>query len=56
MPYTPKAHRFFEAVAHGMKPKNGSKLSKDKAAELASEGVKKESKDGKNRKKLYGKD
>lgn len=56
MPYTPKAHRFFEAVAHGMRPKDGSKLSKEKAAELASEGVKKESKDSKNRKTLYGGD
>lgn len=42
MPYTPKQHRFFEAVAHGMKPRNGSDLGKKKAAELASEGVKRE--------------
>lgn len=56
MPYTPKAHRFFEAVAHGMKPKNGSKLSQGKAKELAAEGVKIDNKDKSNRKKLYGKD
>ena len=39
MPYTKKAHNFFEAVAHGMKPK-GSKLTQAQAAKMASEGIK----------------
>lgn len=55
MPYTTKAHRFFEAVAHGMKSKNKNAPSKEEAAKLAAEGVKGKSKDSKNRKALYGK-
>lgn len=40
MPYSPKAHRYFEGVAHGsIPPKKG--LTKKKAKKLASEGVKK---------------
>lgn len=39
MPWTPKQHRFFEAVAHGMKPRNGSDLSQGKAKDLAAEGI-----------------
>ena len=39
MPYTEKQHRFFQAVAHGMKPRNG-KLSQATARKLAGEGVK----------------
>lgn len=37
MPWTPKQTRFFEAVKHGMKPKNGSKLTPNKAANLLRE-------------------
>lgn len=43
MPYTPKAHRFFEAIAHGMKPKDGGPSVED-AKKMASEGVKDEKK------------
>lgn len=39
MPYTAKAHRYFEAVAHGDATKKGGP-SKEEAAKLASEGVK----------------
>jgi len=39
VPYTKKAHEYFEAVAHGMKPRKG-KLSKHMAMKMASEGVK----------------
>lgn len=39
MPYTPEQHRLFEGIAHGsIPPKKG--LSKAKAGQLASEGVK----------------
>ena len=47
MPYSPKAHRLFEAVAHGSIKRKG--LTKAKAAELAKEGVKK-AKGGKTKK------
>ncbi len=42
MPYTAKANRFFRARAHGFVPDDPKlrKLSPDKAAELAVEGVK----------------
>lgn len=53
MPWTQKQHNYFEALAHGMKSKNKDAPSKDEAAKLASEGIKK---DKKNRKALYGKD
>ena len=53
MPYTQKAHNYFEALAHGMKSRKKNAPSKDEAAKLASEGVKDNKK---NRKKLYGKD
>jgi len=47
MPYTEKQHRLFEGIAHGsIKPTKG--LSKDKAAELASEGIKKNPKKSKH--------
>jgi hypothetical protein len=40
MPYPIKAHRLFEGIAHGsIPPRKG--LSREKAGELASEGVKK---------------
>lgn len=40
MPYAPNQHRLFEGIAHGtIPPKKG--LSREKAGELASEGVKK---------------
>ncbi len=40
MPYSPKAHRLFEGIAHGsIPPKKG--LTQAKAATLASEGIKK---------------
>ena len=54
MPWSQKQHNLFEGIAHGsIKPQKG--LSKDKAAELASEGVKGPSKGKKNLKTLYGK-
>lgn len=43
MPYTPKAHRYFEAIAHGMKPKGGGP-SKEEAQKMAGEGIKNEKK------------
>ena len=54
MPYTQKAHNYFEALAHGMKSKKKNGPSKDEAAKLASEGVKKQP-DGKKSRldKLY---
>jgi hypothetical protein len=39
MPFTKKAKKYFEAVAHGMKPTKG-KLSKHMADKLADEGTK----------------
>lgn len=52
MPWSSKQHRLFEGVAHGsIKPKAG--LTKEKAAELASEGVKKDTTTEKRIKKLY---
>lgn len=40
MPYSLKAHRLFEGIAHGsIPPREG--LTRGKAATLASEGVKK---------------
>lgn len=36
MPYTAKQEKFFQAVAHGMKPRNSS-LSQEKAKKLAAE-------------------
>lgn len=51
MPYTPEQHRLFEGVAHGSFKKKG--LSKDKAAELASEGVKKSDKKKKPHEVMY---
>lgn len=40
MPYAPDQHRLFEGIAHGsIPPRKG--LSREKAGELASEGVKK---------------
>lgn len=45
MPYTGKQHRLFEGIKHGsIPPKKG--LSKEKAGELASEGVKQSEKKG----------
>lgn len=41
MPYSGKQERFFQAVAHGMKPKNGSQLTAGKAKELLSHEHKK---------------
>ena len=41
MPWTEKQQRFFQAVAHGMKPRSG-KLSKATAQKLAGEGVRAE--------------
>lgn len=42
MPYSPKAHRLFEGIKHGsISPRKG--LGRDKAGELASEGIKKPS-------------
>ena len=48
MPYPPKAHRYFEAIAHGMKPKGGGP-SVEEAKKLASEGVKDKPKSKMNR-------
>lgn len=56
MPWSQKQHNYFEALAHGMKSKNKNAPSKAEAARLASEGVKKNSKDKKNRRVLYGGD
>ena len=39
MPWSPKQHLYFEAVAHGEATKKGGP-SKEEAAKLASEGVK----------------
>lgn len=40
MPYEPSQHRLFEGIAHGsIPPRKG--LSREKAGQLASEGVKK---------------
>lgn len=53
MPYTEKAHRYFEALAHGMKPRDKNAPSAEEAKKLAGEGVKgKKSKMG----TLYKKD
>jgi hypothetical protein len=39
MPWSPSQHRLFEGIAHGsIKPKDG--LTKEKAAGMASEGIK----------------
>lgn len=55
MPFTRKAHNFFEAVSHGMVPRNGSKLSQADAARMAKEGIKKdEGKRAGQRKALEG--
>ena len=52
MPYTPEQHRLFEGIAHGsIKPRKG--LSKEKAAELASEGVKKDAKKKPKHQRMY---
>lgn len=40
MPYTQRAHNYFEAVAHSMATKPGGP-SKAQAAKMASEGIKK---------------
>lgn len=40
MPYAPNQHRLFEGIAHGSIPSRKG-LSREKAGELASEGVKK---------------
>ena len=40
MPYTQRAHNFFEAVAHGGANKPHPGLSKDQAAKMAGEGIK----------------
>ena len=37
MPYSDKQAKFFQAVAHGMKPKGKNKLSKEEAAKMAPE-------------------
>ena len=43
MPYTAKQTRFFQAVAHGMRPtKSSSSLTADKAKELLSHDEAKE--------------
>lgn len=43
MPYAPNQHRLFEGIAHGsIPPRKG--LSREKAGEMASEGVKKSTK------------
>lgn len=40
MPWTERQHRLFEGIKHGsIKPKDG--LTKEKASEMADEGVKK---------------
>lgn len=41
MPYSEKAHRLFEGIKHGTIPEKDG-LTKEKAATLASEGVKKD--------------
>lgn len=52
MPYTPEQHRLFEGIAHGtIKPQKG--LSKAKAAQLASEGVKPSLKKKPKHERLY---
>lgn len=40
MPYSPKAHRFFEMCAHSPQHAKGKCPSKGTSAKLASEGVK----------------
>lgn len=53
MPWSPKQHRYFEAIAHGMKTKDGeSGPSKEEAEKLAGEGIKKKPS---RMDKLYGK-
>jgi len=43
MPYTEKQHALFESAAHDPKIAEKHNISQSKAAELASEGVKKDS-------------
>lgn len=45
MPYTEKQVRVFKAISSGWKPKKGSlsRISRSKAAQMASEGIKKAS-------------
>jgi hypothetical protein len=40
MPWSPKQHRLFEGIAHGSIPPSKG-LSRAKASEMASEGIKK---------------
>jgi hypothetical protein len=44
MPWTGAQHRLFEAAAHNPEIAKEKGISQDKAAEMASEGVKKKSK------------
>jgi hypothetical protein len=43
MPFSPKQHHLFQAVAHGWTPPSGSgiKISREDATKMAHEGVKK---------------
>lgn len=42
MPYTPKAHRFFEAAAHNPQIAKEHGISQAEAGKLASEGIKRD--------------
>lgn len=44
MPWTPKQHRLFEAAAHSTAIAQANGIPQAKAAQMASEGVKKPSK------------